>query len=305
MKKKTKKTIRPLVSVVMPVYNAEKFLDEAISSILNQTYRKFELIIVDDASTDASRRIIGKYKRRFPRKIKSIYLKKNQNNGGDRCANEGIKLARGEYIARMDADDLSFPHRLARQVEFLQNNPDIFMVGSSAQVIDHNSKKIGKKTEPRTNEEIKKSFFTFNPIIHPSVMLRAHYLNGTKFRYHIRFSANNDYYTFFKLSCQGAMFHNLSEPLIQFRIHQTNDTFNNIKKKYTNTLLSRIFMIFKYRYIPTIESVFTAIAQTAVVYLLPEKILKNIYLLNRGIITISDLKKKLELPKFKLGYNLR
>src|SRR3989344_1688263 len=101
-----KKKRFPLVSVVMPVYNAEKYLDQAIKSILNQTYKRFELIIIDDASTDNSLKIAKTYKRHFRTKIQIIETGKNLNGGGDMCANLVIERARGKYIARMDADDI-------------------------------------------------------------------------------------------------------------------------------------------------------------------------------------------------------
>ena len=96
LKFKIKTDTRPLVSIVMPVYNAQDYLAEAINSILAQTYQSFEFIIIDDASTDGSLEIINKYQKRYPKKIKVISVKKNLNRGGDHCANLGIECARGK-----------------------------------------------------------------------------------------------------------------------------------------------------------------------------------------------------------------
>jgi glycosyltransferase involved in cell wall biosynthesis len=110
----------------MPVYNAGRFLAPAIESILKQTYKNFELIIVDDASTDNSLEIIKGYKRRFRKRITVVQIARNLNKGGDVCANEGLKYAKGKYIARMDSDDIAHPLRLDKQVEFLENTANIF-----------------------------------------------------------------------------------------------------------------------------------------------------------------------------------
>jgi len=134
---------QPLVSVIMPVYNAGDFLRPAIKSILKQTYKNFELIIIDDASTDNSWAIIKDFKTKNPRKIITIKLKRNLNKGGDACANVGYRKAKGEFVARMDADDISDPKRLEKQVDYLLKNKDIFMVGTQAWVIDKKGEIIG------------------------------------------------------------------------------------------------------------------------------------------------------------------
>ncbi len=125
MKNKNKNQ-NPLVSVIMPVYNAGNFLMEAIESILNQTYQNFEFIIVDDASTDNSWKIIQKYAKKYPKKIKAFQLKKTLNRGGDACANFALKKAKGKYIARMDADDIAHPKRLEKEVDFLEKTKRFF-----------------------------------------------------------------------------------------------------------------------------------------------------------------------------------
>lgn len=255
---------------------------EAIESILSQTYKNFELIIIDDASKDNSLAIIKKFQKRFPKKIKLVQNKRNLNCGGDKCANKGILLAKGEYIARMDADDICHPKRLEKQIAFLEKHPDVFLVGANAYVINKKGKLIGEKLEPQDNQEIKKAYFTFHPLIHPSCTLRRIF-NKKKFSYEIKYSANNDYYTFFKLLCTGYKFANLKEKLLYFRIHGANDTFINMREKYLNTLKARLTMVFKYGYKPRVRDIGIAVMETVVVFLLPEKILTNIYLLAKGI----------------------
>lgn len=284
---------QPLVSVVMPVYNAERYVAEAIESILHQTYKRFELIIIDDQSTDDSLKIIKSYKRRYPSKIRVIQSEKNLNRGGDMCANLGIEVARGKYIARMDADDVAIPTRLEKQVAFLEAHKRVFLVGSSAFVINAKGKIVGEKLEPSSTHDIYKSYATFHPIIHPSVMLRRKF-KGYQFLYQINYSANNDYYTFFKLLCRGFIFVNLDEKLLYYRIHDKNDTFVNIKQKFINTLAIRLKMVFSFNYQPSVRDIAVSLIQAALLLLLPEEIVKNIYLITKGI-----SKPKISLPVIK------
>ncbi|SVC41049.1 uncharacterized protein METZ01_LOCUS293903, partial [marine metagenome] len=110
----------PLITVLMPVYNGAKYLNEAIDSILNQTFQNFEFIIIDDGSTDDSVKIIKSYD------DNRIRLVENRNNlGQSETLNKGLSLTRGKYIARMDQDDISMPERLKKQFEFMENNSDV------------------------------------------------------------------------------------------------------------------------------------------------------------------------------------
>ncbi len=274
---------KPLVSVIMPVYNAVPFLRQAIDSILGQTYKNFELIIIDDCSTDGSWEMIKKYENKFPRRIKIIRTEKNLNRGGDSCANLGIEIAKGKYIARMDADDISVPERIEKQVRFLEKNPDVFLLGSNAFVIDKTGNIMGEKLEPQTSMAIYKSYLRFHPMIHPSTMFRR-LIEGQKFFYQIKYNANNDYNTFFKLICQGHKFANLKEKLVYYRIHDSNDTFVNIKGKFLNTLRVRLNMVLSFGYKPTLKDILVSAVQTVTLFFLPEKITKTLYLISKGII---------------------
>jgi glycosyltransferase involved in cell wall biosynthesis len=280
---------KPLLSVIMPVYNSKDYIHEAINSVLNQTFQDFELIIIDDASTDSTVSIIKKFQKKYPNKIKLIQVKNNLNCGGDKCANEGLKVATGKFVARMDADDVADVSRFEKQVNFLKTHPRVFLVGSNAYVIDKSGKVIGEKLEPLSNEEIYKAYFGFHPLIHPTCMFKRKLKDGTPFRYEIKYSANNDYYTFFKLICQGYIFTNMEEKLLKYRIHNSNATFVNMKKKFINSLRVRLAMVANYGYIPTPKNIFMLTAQTGVVLLLPERMLLKIYFLAKGIIKKEEL----------------
>lgn len=279
---KTATTNKPLVSVVMPVYNASLYLKAAVESILYQTYPNIELIIVDDNSTDNSWGILKGYKEQFPTRIKLVRTKKNLNCGGDACANVAISKASGQYIARMDADDIAAPNRIAKQVAFLESHPEVVLVGTQAHVIDKNGVVIGEKNEPVNQKDIHRAYFSYHPMIHPSVMIRS-MIDGKKFSYSIEYDANNDYLTFFKLQCLGFKFANLPEKLLYYRIHGKNDTFTNVKQKFANTYKIRSRMVASFGYRPSIKAWAIHFTQWAIISTLSEKILTNLYLYFKGI----------------------
>lgn len=160
-------TPNPTISVIMSVYNAEKYLRESIESILNQTFKDFEFIIIDDGSTDRSKEIILSFK--DPR----IKLVSRENRGLTKSLNEAIKQSVGKYIARMDADDISEKDRFEKQINFLETNPDIYLCGTWARSIDESGAILGElKYPPQTSDEIKKYLIRHNPFIHSTVMFK-------------------------------------------------------------------------------------------------------------------------------------
>lgn len=274
-KYKRRKVKLPLVSVVMPVYNAEKYLAQAIESILNQTYRRVELIIIDDQSSDKSNSIIKTYKRRHRNKIKLIETKKNLN-GQEMCVNLGIESARGKYIARMDAGDIAVPQRLEKQVEFLERNRRVFLVGSSAYLINKNGKIIGEKLEPTSPSDIYHAYATSNPIISSSIVVRRIF-GGKHFAYQIEYETNNDYYAFFKLVEKGYILANLSEKLLFFRLQDKNSAYFDIKEKFLNILRIRFNMIVHSNYKFTAKDIGINILQAIILFILPKNIVKNLF----------------------------
>jgi len=155
------------VSVVMSCYNAEKYLREAIDSILNQTFRNFEFVIINDGSTDNSNEIICSYQ--DPR----IKLLHHENRGLQASLNRGINSSKGEYIARMDADDISEPSRLEEQNRYLDKNPECVLVGTSGFIIDIDGQVLGRLQKPSDQDAIHKELQSgSSPFIHGSVMFR-------------------------------------------------------------------------------------------------------------------------------------
>lgn len=201
----------------MPVYNSELYIKEAIDSILNQTFSDFELIIIDDASTDKSVEIIQSYS------DSRIHLHvKPQNSGLTKSLNYGISIAKGEYIARMDSDDISLPTRFQKQVEILDHNSNIIVCGTAYQF-------IGSETviyNPSKYENIKVGLLRDSCIGHPTVMIRKSVLEVNSILYDENMEMAEDYDLWVRLLQFGELF-NFPEILLQYRIH--NNQVSNVK----------------------------------------------------------------------------
>lgn len=174
----------PKVSVVMAVYNGERFVREAVESILNQTFTDFEFIIIDDGSTDDTWRILTEYAAQDSR---IILIRNEKNQGIASSVNRGLARARGKYIARMDADDVTVPERLARQVQFLENHQEIGMVGSNMFFIDSfGNTRHSNWQRPQLHNLIKWRLCFENPIANQTILMRqsvVEQLNGYQTEY--------------------------------------------------------------------------------------------------------------------------
>jgi len=219
------KTKKPAISVVIPVYNGEKFLDENIIAILNQTFRDFEFIIINDKSTDNSLKIIKRYAKKDKR---IIVLNNRKNMGSVYTRNRGVKIARGKYIANHDADDICLPDRFEFQFNYLENNPDIFMMGGSAIVIDEKGNKIGAFLKYESPQKIRKKLEKVNCMIYPSTMYR----NTGEFLYRDRFGTGEDYDLLLNVLSSGKKIINLPKFLIKYRVNQSSVTFTKKNPEY-------------------------------------------------------------------------
>lgn len=175
------------ISVIMPCFNAEDYMVEAINSILGQTLRDLELIIVNDGSTDNTEMLV----RRFSdKRIRYLSLGKNQGNYVAR--NKGLDLAKGKYIAMADADDISLPERLQTQYDFLEANPNVAAIGSRMEIIDQEGATIHLTEEPLRYDEIKIAFLRDNCLAQPTLMFRRN-LVAKGYRYDESFRYCGDY----------------------------------------------------------------------------------------------------------------
>jgi glycosyltransferase involved in cell wall biosynthesis len=217
----------PEVTVILPVYNAEAFLKEAIDSILAQTFTDFELLIINDGSTDSSDQIISSYD--DPR-IK--YLKNDGNKGLIFTLNRGIDKASGNYLARMDADDICFPNRLQQQKEWLDTHSTTTIVATFSREIDSKGNSLGYFALDRqtvTAEQIRKMMPEQNCITHPSVMGRTEVFR----KYHYSNTQPNieDYDLWLRILANGGIIEKLPEELLYYRVHQTSVTQTKLRKK--------------------------------------------------------------------------
>lgn len=159
----------PKISVVMAVRDGGQYLKEAIGSILNQTYSDFEFIIIDDGSTDGSREVVARHAAEDLR-ITPLYF---EHQGLTQSLNYGLREARGKYIARMDADDISLPERIEKEYDYLEAHPDIALVSCFARVIDDEGVVIGQHAPPVSHQSILRRSFFAGQICHPAVMFRT------------------------------------------------------------------------------------------------------------------------------------
>lgn len=196
------------VSIGIPIYNAERFLDLAIKSVLIQSFTEFELILSDDGSTDRSLEIAKSYN-----DSRILVLSDGINKGMGQRLNEQIAIAKGNYFVRMDADDIMFPNRLEKQFAFLQNYPEIDVLGSYAVVIDDENNILGLRTTTIPNS-IRRCFRSV-PFIHPTVMGKT--LWFSKFRYSKVLKGGIEDADLWIRSFQKSNFFIIEEPLIFYR----------------------------------------------------------------------------------------
>jgi len=237
----------PKISVIMSVYNAEKFLQEAIESILNQTFKDFEFLIINDASTDNSKKIILSYDDKRIR-----YFENKNNLGVARTLNKGLKLAKGKYIARMDADDISLPNRFKKQVEFMEKNPLVTVCGTWVKLIGNKNHENNIWKSPGDFQSIKSLALFYSPIYHPTVFIRKDTLRKNNLSYDPSFDHAEDYELWVRIM-ENFKVSNLKEVLLYHRIHRGNigKTHNKIQVKNANRV--RLYQLKKLSIFPKPE----------------------------------------------------
>ena len=227
----------------MSVFNGAQYLNASISSILNQTFTDFEFIIIDDASQDKSFSIIKKFSCKDPR----IKILRNQHNLGlTRSLNRGLKIAHGKYIARQDADDLSISKRLQIQHIYLKNHPEIFLIGSSAILINDQNKKIGHYLKRDDPQKTAQTLTHHNCILHPSIMFRnmqiyppTYKIGGGMYREKFYYAQDYDFYLLLLTAKKKVS--NLPQYLIKYRYYYRSLTFQNLKTQKRFAQIAREF----------------------------------------------------------------
>lgn len=220
-----------LVSVVLPVYNASPYLSQAIQSILSQTYQGLELIIIDDASTDNSWATITQ----FAQKDKRIRAIKNDVNLKlSKTLNRGIEIARGTYIARMDADDISLPDRLEKQVAYMDMHPEVGISGGNMEIMHADGKVFAKRTYHLNDHDIRSHIFRYSPYSHPLIIMRKDILDKIG-GYKDEYNPAEDYELYFRIGT-ASKFGNLSDTLLKYRIVEKSMTTGSTRKMELKTL---------------------------------------------------------------------
>ena len=213
------------ITVVMPCFNGSKYVENAVHSILNQSFSDFELIILNDGSTDDS-----DIKIRNLSDNRIVYVPLKENIGNYPARNIGIKMSRGKYIAVMDADDISNEHRLAIQYEFMEHNKEVACLGSSGILIDDRGEVIGEAEKIQDYSLIKVYLLRDNYTLHPSIMLRkASIINGNLF-YNEEFRYAADYDLVVRCAQKYPVI-NLSDKLIKYRRHSNQISISRFKEQ--------------------------------------------------------------------------
>ena len=236
----------PSISVIIPVKNGETHINEAIQSILNQTFTDFELIVVNDHSTDSTKSICQSIRKTDNR----IVLIENQGEGLVCALNTGIKFAKAPYIARMDADDIAYPQRLEKQYNYMLDNPDCDVVGTFMRIIGWNStdgfrdEATTDVTFPLTHSEMiesLKSVGKFWVLSHPTVMTKTNVIRKVG-GYRDRYARAEDLDLWVRLALSGHQLANIGETLLDYRASETSVTSSGRLERYLSTSVLIGFM---------------------------------------------------------------
>lgn len=277
---------QPLVSVVMTAYNAAKFVEQAVESIQNQTYSKWELIVVNDGSSDITGDILKNIVKKDKR-IRLISYKKNR--GASYASNLGLTNARGSLIARMDADDIAIADRLTKQVDFLQKHPKVVAVGGQCELIDREGRVTGEKTFPLEHRDIYAAIYQYNPVQHPTIMINTRLLGKQKIKYHTDVVLAHDLELLFFLAQYGELA-NLADTVLKYRIHTDSLSLSNPKKTFHDTIAVRKKAIKKHGYHPTKIAQCIDLLQRAVILLLPSVVIYPLFHIIR-MRQVGDIRK--------------
>jgi glycosyltransferase involved in cell wall biosynthesis len=257
----------------MSVFNGAEYLEECITSILEQSYTNFEFIITNDCSNDDSLQILNRYKEKDNR---IIIIDNQENLGLTKNLNNMISISKGDFIARMDADDIALKDRFRKQLEVFKNNRNVDLVFTDNFIINHASEAVCSSWRPKETTKIIKYLPVFNYIVHPSVMIRKDFFEQFGM-YDENYQTGQDHNLWLRASQKGATFYYLREPLLNYRINpssvrnKNNDNYyfklakvclaNNSKRrsfkyltylnlrKRINILIRSLFPFFIYRHI--------------------------------------------------------
>lgn len=257
----------PKLSVLMPAYNAEKYIAEAIESILNQTFADFEFIIVDDGSTDGTWGIIQRYAEREGR-IVGVRNEENMRISG--TLNRGISLARGEFIARMDADDWSYPDRFQKQIQYMEEHPNVVISGGSMEICSGNLTVLNERKYHLRDRDIRTHLFRYSPFCHATTIYRKEQVQKIG-GYNVDLADAEDYDLYFRMGKIGD-FGNIPDVLFKVRTHEESMSRVKARRQELLTLYIRLKAIMEYGYDMKLADKLYFFGQLISMYLMPSSL---------------------------------
>jgi len=263
---------KPLISVVMPAYNAQKYINSAIESILNQTFKNFELIIVNDCSTDNTINIVNSFIRKDAR-VKIINNKKRLNIAAS--LNKGINKASSNIIARMDADDISLPNRLELQYKLINSSKNISVVGANIIVMDIDENEIAIRNYPDSSEKLKACLFRYSPFAHPVACFRRDIFNSVG-GYNPKYSPTEDLDLWFRLGVKYK-FGSVKKPLLKYRLYRNSSSNQSLKGLEILVFKIRLYAMTKLGYRPSFFDLVYNLLQFTTLWFTPDIYRARIY----------------------------
>jgi glycosyltransferase involved in cell wall biosynthesis len=217
----------------MSVFNGQAFLKEAIESILGQTFRDFEFLVIDDGSTDSTAEILSNYASHDGR----MRVLRHENKGRAASLNDGIKFSNGKYVARMDADDIALPHRLLDQIDFMERHPKVGLLGGAVERINTVGQPIDILRPPLEDLEIKSVMLHYNPMCHPALVMRREVVLGSG-GYRQALLDADDYDLWLRIG-ERSKLANLDKVILQYRIHANQVSVRGMRHQVLCFLAAR------------------------------------------------------------------
>lgn len=235
--------MRAKISILMPVYNSQKYLRLSIDSILDQTLEDFQFIIIDDGSTDRSWRIIKSYSRKDER---IVAIRNTKNLKTSSALNKGLAKVQSKYVVRMDADDWSYPDRLENQYKYMESHPKIGVSGGAVEVCNERLEIINKRNYPLTDEEARKIIFHYSPFAHSATIWRTSVLKAVN-GYNENIPYSQDAELYFKVG-NFSEFGNIKETVIKLRMHKQSSSYSKARMQEIYAVYARIKALLEYNY---------------------------------------------------------
>lgn len=267
--------LTPEISVVIPAYNAEQYLSDSVESILQQTFQRFEIIILDDCSIDSTWSIAKRFAA-LDSRVQAIRNQENLGIAGNR--NKGRAVARGKYLAWQDADDISLPTRLEKQYQYLESHPNVGMVGGNIEIF-RGDRVLGTREYPSTDAAIRACIFRYSPIAQPAAMLRLAALHSAG-EYNLDYPPAEDLDMTFRIG-EGFELANLADVVLRYREVPTSATFTRLRKIEKTTLEIRRKYSRSTAYRMTATDKLYNFAHFISMFILPAKIKINLFHLLR------------------------